>query len=134
MECCASADTVDACRSGCPYYDAEICVLEVMRDALSLIKELTEENDRLSTALANYDRITEERIAEEYYTAEAYEELREENERLKASLAKYDTKTIVHCEDCHYGARDVRGHIYCFKHAGCILRNNDDFCSCGKIK
>lgn len=47
-------------------------------------ERLTEENERLSTALANYDRQTELRIAEEYYTAEAYEELREENERLKA--------------------------------------------------
>jgi hypothetical protein len=46
------------------------------------IKRLTEENERLVTALANYDRLTDVRIAEEYYTAEAYEELREENERL----------------------------------------------------
>ena len=62
------------------------------------------------------------------------EDLRAENERLKTSLTKYLQKIIVHCEDCHWGVRDVRGHIYCFKHAGCILRNNDDFCSCGKIK
>jgi Asp-tRNA(Asn)/Glu-tRNA(Gln) amidotransferase C subunit len=48
------------------------------------IKELTEENEKLLTALANYDRQTDVRIAEEYYTAEAYEELREENERLTA--------------------------------------------------
>jgi histidinol phosphatase-like PHP family hydrolase len=53
------------------------------------IKRLTEENERLVTALANYDRQTDVRIAEEYYTAEAYEELREENERLNETLKLY---------------------------------------------
>jgi hypothetical protein len=76
-----------------------LCVPTLLKNALSLIKEITEENERLVTALANYA-----------------------------------PKPIVHCEDCHWAARDVRGHIYCFKHAGCILRNNDDFCSRGKIK
>ena len=50
---------------------------------------LTEENEKLLTALANYDRQTDVRIAEEYYTAEAYEELREENERLRGERAKF---------------------------------------------
>ena len=53
------------------------------------IKELTEENDRLSTALAEYEYKTNIRISEEYYTAEAYDELREENERLKQLNESY---------------------------------------------
>jgi regulator of replication initiation timing len=60
-------------------------------------KRLTEENERLSTALANYDRQTEVRIAEEYYTAEAYDELREENEKLRN--AKYIYATVDYCAD-----------------------------------
>ena len=62
-----------------------------MKDALALvnsleqrIEALSEENERILTALANYDRQTELRIFENYYTVEAYEELREEYERLRA--------------------------------------------------
>ena len=36
-----------------------------------------------------------ERIAEEYYTAEAYEELCEENERLRAELVQRPPKLII---------------------------------------
>ena len=53
LECCASADTVDACKNGCPIFekgdDCE-CVSNptaLHKYALSLIKELTEENERL---------------------------------------------------------------------------------------
>lgn len=53
------------------------------------IERLTEEKERLLMALANYDRLTDVRIAEEYYTAEDYEELREENERLRGERAKF---------------------------------------------
>ena len=62
------------------------------------IKELTDENDRLSTALANYDRLTEVRIAEEYYTAEAYEELVEENESLRGAVKQYEEERKYHFE------------------------------------
>jgi hypothetical protein len=69
---------------------------EILADALTIItsqeqriKELADENERLLTALARYDQQTEVRIAEEYYTAEAYEELREENERLKNICESY---------------------------------------------
>lgn len=87
---------------------------DILEDALALItsqeeriKELTEENERLTTALAKYDLQTEVRIAENYYTAEAYEELSEENERLKA---ENENK----CKDC----------------AGCI----SDKCDCANIE
>lgn len=57
-------------------------------------KRLTEEKERLLTALANYDRLTDVRIAEEYYTAEAYEELREENENLRTESDRLKARTL----------------------------------------
>ncbi len=85
LECCNSAHSC----SECPYcgncYDGKVCdnALALITSQEQRIKGLTEENERLVTALANY----EVRIAEEYYTAEAYEELREENERLKELMS-----------------------------------------------
>lgn len=38
-----------SCGVDCPYYEAELCQDAIMRDALSLIKELTEENERLKS-------------------------------------------------------------------------------------
>ena len=70
--------------------------LKAMRGAANAYKmhivELSEENERILTALANYDRQTDVRIAENYYTVEAYEELREENESLHASCAELAQK------------------------------------------
>ena len=43
LECCTSC----SCGVDCPYYDSTLCQYHIMRDALSLIKELTEENERL---------------------------------------------------------------------------------------
>ena len=60
--------------------------------ALEENKRLTEENERILTALANYDRQTDVRIAENYYTVEAYEELREENESLHTSCTELAQK------------------------------------------
>lgn len=57
-------------------------------------KRLTEEKERLLTALANYDRLTDVRIAEEYYTTEAYEELREENENLRTESDRLKARTL----------------------------------------
>ena len=57
LECCASADTADACRSGCPLFekgDDCVCIFEptaLHKYALSLIKELTEENERVQKQL-----------------------------------------------------------------------------------
>ena len=108
LECCFSNCSCD----GCPITELVDCRRQLERNIFALIKELTEECEnykkiaeyqqslsmdrgfkikrlteeveRLSTALANYDRQTEVRISEEYYTAEAYDELREENEKLKS--------------------------------------------------
>lgn len=70
------------------YATVDYCA-DDLANALEENKRLTEENERLSTALANYDRQTEARISEEYYTAEAYDELREENERLTGICESY---------------------------------------------
>lgn len=92
LECCQKDDC-----DNCPN-DFGNCYSNLAKDALSLIKELTEENEKLLTALANYDRQTDVRIAEEYYTVEAYEELREENERLRAEVS-VKKKLLDKCVD-----------------------------------
>jgi uncharacterized coiled-coil protein SlyX len=89
------------------------------------INELSEENERILTALANYDRQTDERIAENYYTVEAYEELREENERLRADCVKGANALIeemvrsraikadtVRKMQCEIKERCIKGGIY----------------------
>jgi hypothetical protein len=47
LEHCANWTVETGCK-GCPY-DGECIEMDVMNDALSLIKELTEENERLRT-------------------------------------------------------------------------------------
>lgn len=63
-------------------HSGNACRQELMRNALSLIKELTEENDRLSTALAEYEHKTNIRVSEEYVPYDDYEQLREEYKKL----------------------------------------------------
>jgi hypothetical protein len=46
LECCTSEVTIEFNCTACPYI-GKGCNSVVMRDALSLIKELTEENERL---------------------------------------------------------------------------------------
>lgn len=93
---------------------------EFYKQILSLIKELTEENDRLSTALAEYEYETNIRISEEYVHNEAYEELREENERLKAESEAtiddlgehFDYK--IYAKSMRVNAvKDINGNIIC---------------------
>lgn len=62
LECCSSSDCVSACESGCPYwggaYDTCPCNDDpnfIVKKALSLIKELTEENERLRAENAKYE-------------------------------------------------------------------------------
>ena len=52
LECCSSSDGVYACESGCPYwggcYDTCPCTEDtnfIIKNALALIKELTEEKE-----------------------------------------------------------------------------------------
>jgi chromosome segregation ATPase len=81
------------------YATVDYCA-DDLAEALEEIKKLTEENDRLSTALAEYEYKTNIRISEEYVHNEAYEDLREENERLQAEIThleghrESDIKTV----------------------------------------
>ena len=46
LECCGAND--DCVGYKCPYYaNCQFCITRISKDALSLIKELTEENERL---------------------------------------------------------------------------------------
>lgn len=149
LECCLTTSEGDC--SECGYRGKTrscflTCTNYLISDALALIKELaeanatqivtaieldkqverlTEENERLSTALANYDRQTEVRIAEEYYTAEAYDELREENERLKAEVS-VKKKLLKRCSDLVEAiqANTVREFAERLKYTLCI--NNEE--------
>lgn len=62
LECCSSSDGVSACESGCPYwggdYDTCPCIEEpnfIIKNALALINQLTEENERLIVTLKMND-------------------------------------------------------------------------------
>lgn len=129
LECCSSKDY--DCEK-CHYFPKgtrSVPSMELlMHDALALIKELTveldamrgaansykmhnerltEENERLSTSLANYDRQTEVRIAEDYYTAEAYDELREENERWRAECENPSVLWRQHFESVYQTSKET---------------------------
>ena len=52
LECCASSNEISACESGCPLWEEDPCPCNdepnaVIKCALTLINELTEENERL---------------------------------------------------------------------------------------
>lgn len=47
LECCTSADKNADCPLGCPWGDINACEENLMYSALALIRELTEENERL---------------------------------------------------------------------------------------
>lgn len=77
LECCYSNSVCD----GCPYIESVVCIRELERDALSLIKELTEKNKAIS-----------ERYAIQVVTAieldKQVQKLTDENERLKGNNEK----------------------------------------------
>ena len=58
LECCASSDGVSACESGCPLWEKDPCPCiddpnAVLNYTLSLIKELTEDNENLYRSCTN---------------------------------------------------------------------------------
>lgn len=56
LECLLSTDDREFCEAkGCPFADCDSCVEDVLIASLSLIKELTEENERLSGKVAEYE-------------------------------------------------------------------------------
>ena len=76
LECCTNC----SCGTECPYYEYEPCQTALDKDVLSLIKELTEENESWQKSL-----ITQKENADKAYYELAceVENLRAENERLR---------------------------------------------------
>ena len=96
LECCTSEVTIEFNCSECPYI-RKGCNIAVMRDALALIKELTEKNEKWQTvALKQED--TMQMIAQEKQAI--YDELvtvKDENERLHASCTEL-TRNLHECK------------------------------------
>ena len=138
LECCENefCDACDNCPS--PPNTSGNCVVFVMRDALALIKELTEENEMRSTIIqllerdiADRDKMLESKVEEVYaefmrdYKCmkeelegmyEELAELRLERDELKRELEQYKKLAPIGCPKCHRG---------CF--------SNDKFCPhCGE--
>ena len=102
LECCIKAETWGDCEDlGCPAHTKQGCYfylrtdddyentiyIELCKDALSLIKELTEDNEYLKTQLtaaeARYESRKESDLEEVLELRLKVEELTEENERLR---------------------------------------------------
>ena len=67
LECCTSSNSVSACMRGCPIYEKEDCECinddtALLKYALSLVKELTEENERLREELAKSYKALDEQM------------------------------------------------------------------------
>ena len=91
LECCSSEETEKFNCEVCPYRD-KCCNVGLLRDALSLIKELTEENESWQKSL-----ITQKENADKAYYELAceVENLRAENERLRAELEQRPPKLVI---------------------------------------
>jgi hypothetical protein len=50
------SDKEDSCMNKCPYSGRRYCGSDMANDALSLIKELTEENERLNQSCTNLEQ------------------------------------------------------------------------------
>lgn len=57
LDCCTSSDKSADCPIGCPFGDVNSCEKNLMFHALALIRELTEENERLREAMKKGEHI-----------------------------------------------------------------------------
>ena len=111
-----------SCGVDCPYYDAEICTLEVMRDALALItsqeqriKELADRNEILEAKNKVNDRVGKDyiKVCKEIERLEKLCKLRErdhndaldllykeeeKNEELTKECKKWQSRLKIECE------------------------------------
>ena len=93
LECCFSDGSCD----GCPYTERVDCRRELERNALSLIKELTEENERLKKLNG--------KLQSKYLDKSlAYNEMWEELDEIKADTVRKMKSEIE--------ARCIKGGIY----------------------
>ncbi len=87
LECCTSEVTIEFNCTECSYI-GKGCNIVVMRDALSLIKELTEENERLRDIPEQLHKEMSERMVEER-KIERKLAVRKMQERLKKDFLEY---------------------------------------------
>lgn len=103
LECCIKAESWGDCEEmGCPAHTKQGChfylrtdddyentiYIELCKDALSLIKELTEERDGFENLIYTMSEI-------ENRMSETIEELTEENEMLKLKVGAYQVKDAL---------------------------------------
>ena len=119
LECCVKVEgfrDIEICRN-CPLHDTQ-CAILLPQNALSLIKELTEENERLQGAVKQYEEerkyhfeMSRKRIAEAESKANAQavriECLEEENKQLKVDICN-DTMNLEHItKDVEWSAKRI---------------------------
>ena len=92
LECCKS-DDMTHCRR-CPYDTGLYCMCNMSADALSLINELTEENERLRAIPEQLHKEMSERIVEER-KIERKLAVREMQERLNDTKIKFGSDYYI---------------------------------------
>lgn len=92
LECCTSPDRNCDCGYECPYGDLISCTQSLMAHALALIKELTEENEKLRKAKVVYETV--DYCADDLAKAlKENKRLTEENERINLEYKGFETAT-----------------------------------------
>lgn len=94
LECCTSADKNADCPLGCPWGDINSCEQNLMYHALSLIKQLTEENDSLQADNEHLTRVVDGKLNRISALERLVLKLTEDNERLRAENAEQDEAII----------------------------------------
>ena len=100
LECCTSGNSVSACMRGCPLYEKEDCECinddtALLKYALSLIKELTEENEKWRTEAENQSILWKQYFKSIYETAKETviaDTVRDYREQLHRAFAHSDSK------------------------------------------
>ena len=88
LECCSTTGDCPKCLYN---DDTSLCINRILKDALSLIKELTEENESLKQSL-DHEHASFMEIFGQY--GEKCDKLAEENERLHASCKELTQKCV----------------------------------------
>ena len=83
------ADTLSPCVKICPYGDRNHCGSAMAKDALALIKELTDENERLSESYDHLEMTKDELLPERSRLICDNQELAKRNERQKHAINVY---------------------------------------------
>ena len=128
LECCTGLYDDKDCTV-CPIFNNKACAVYLLQDALSLIKELTEENEKLTINMNAYG-LTVKRLAEENENLHAsctelarkmQDNVRAENEELR-KLNEYEARKLKadtvrnmqerinasFCPCCEYDGHDVK--------------------------